>query len=281
MSTVEWHVPEEELRRYADRMLGPPLLWSVETHLASCGSCRARLTAAVDPRVVTAGWERLDAELDAPVPGPVERLVRWCGAGDHTARLLAATPVLRLSWLASVTVTLVLTAAIARAADPWVFFAVVPVLPLIGVAVSFGPGVDPTYELSVVAPMHTFRLLLLRSAAVLATTAALSAAAVLALPALGLTALSWFLPALALTLLTLTLAARLGPAPAAGVVGLGWLILVTSTREAGAGGSVAATGALQLAAILTAALAAVVLVRLRSAFDTPRGGTTLLERRSS
>lgn len=266
---VAWHLPEPEVRGYAAGVLAPPLLWSVEAHLAACPACLDRLAAAADPDRIAAGWARLDAELDAPAAGPIERLIRWCGVGDHTARLLAATPVLRLSWLASVVLTLALTVVVASTVNPWVLLAVAPLLPLVGVAASFGPRVDPTYELSVVAPMHTFRLLLLRCAAVLTTTTLLSLAATLAVPRFGLTALGWFLPALSLTLLTLALTPRFGPVPAATAVGLGW-ITVVAAATASVGSAAIASTVTQSTAVVVAALAAAALVRLRPAFDSPR-----------
>jgi hypothetical protein len=269
MAATEWHLPDGELRRYGERTLAPPVLWSTEAHLAACAGCRDRLAAA-EPQVVRVGWVRLDAELDAPVPGPVERLLVRAGVAEHTARLLAATPVLRLSWLAAVVSTLALAALLANLAHPVVFLAAAPLLPVGGVALSFGPRVDPTYEIAMVAPMHTFRLLLLRCAAVLSATTALSAAASLALPDYGLAALGWFLPALALTLLSLALTPRLGPVLAAASVGLGWIALVTSTLGVGSGGSAVFAPVGQLALALAGVLAALVLARIRRAFETPR-----------
>jgi hypothetical protein len=270
MGGLGWHVPDGELRRYADRALAPPLLWSTEAHLSACASCRGRLTGAAGPALADDGWELLAAELDAPVPGPIERLLTRVGVPEHTARLLAATPVLRLSWLAAVAITLTLTALMAHLAHPAVFLVAAPLLPLAGVALSFGPRVDPTYEISVVAPMHTFRLLLLRCAAVLSTTTGLSLAASLALPELGLAAVGWFLPALVLTTLSLALTPRFGPVLAAVAVGAGWVALVASTWSAGDAGPVVFVPAGQLALALTGGLAALMVVRLRRTFETPR-----------
>ena len=274
MSAIRWHVPDEELQRYASGAATPPWLWSTEAHLASCPDCRDRLTDAVGPDLVAAGWSRLDAELDAPRPGPLESLLVRMGVRAHTARLLAATPVLRLSWLGAVATTLALAAAAAHLAHamavPILFLALAPLLPLVGVAVSFGPGVDPTYELALVAPMHTFRLLLLRCAAVLTTTTALSAAASLALPGYGLVVLGWLLPALALTLLSLALTPRLGPVAAPVLVGVGWAVLVASTVRFDSGASMlfAATG--QVSAAIGTVLAAIMLLKARSGFETGR-----------
>jgi hypothetical protein len=274
MNPTGWHVPDEELRRYADRGLTPPWLWSAEAHLAACTGCRERLAEVVDPGLVRAGWARLDAELDAPRPGPLEAALLRIGVREHTARLLAATPVLRLSWLVAVASTLAFAAVSAHVARamtvPILFLAVAPLLPLVGVAVSFGPGVDPTYELALVAPLHTFRLLMLRCAAVLTTTSLCSAAASLALPGYGLVVLGWLLPALALTLLCLALTPRLGPGRAAVGVGLGWVVLVASTVRFDTGQSSLFAPAGQVTVAIGAAAAAMAVWRVRPGFDTGR-----------
>ena len=153
---------------------------------------------------------------------------------------------------------------------PIPLLAVAPVLPLIGVAISFGPRVDPAYEQIVVAPLHTFRLLLLRCVAVLSATTLLTAAASLALPGYGPVVLGWLAPSLALTLLSLALAARLGPVTAALAVGLGWALLLGVTVRLATGESVLFTAPGQAALAATAALAAVALWKVRSGFDTAR-----------
>lgn len=269
MTGADWHLSTGDLRRYADGALVPPLLWSTEAHLAACPPCRELLSDAADPAPVDGAWSRLHTALDVPVPGPVERLLLTLGVPDHTARLLAATPVLRLSWLAAVASTLALTITLANVAHPLVFLAVAPVLPLVGVAVSYGPRVDPTYEIAVVAPVHTLRLLLLRAAAVLTATTAASAVASLGLPSYGLRVLGWFLPALALTLLSLALTPRLGHVGSVVTVAVGWAVLLASTGAATRGHSVVFTSGGQLAVGLGAVVSAALLVRQRPAFDLP------------
>src|SRR4029450_5981448 len=98
-----------------------------------------------------------------------------------------------------------------HAASPVWLLAVAPLLPLAGVAAAYGPGVDPTFELALTAPMRGLRLLLIRAAAVLATTTLLAAGASVALPGFGLRAVGWLLPSLALTLASLAPATFVEP----------------------------------------------------------------------
>jgi len=224
-----WHLTDTDLTGYLAGSLAAPFVWSVESHVAACVSCRARLTAAAPAALADDGWDRLDAALDAPVPGAVERALVAVGVSESTARLLAATPALRLSWLSAVAVTIALTTTMAHVADPIVFLVLTPLLPLLGVAAAFGPRTDPTYELTVVAPIHTFRLVLLRCFAVLSVVTVLAAAATLTLTTEGLPIVGWFLPSLGLVSAALLLSSRLGPVGATSVTGAGWLAVVAAT----------------------------------------------------
>src|SRR5689334_15608908 len=138
MSTEQWHVADDDLREYTEGRARPPWLWSTEAHLAACPRCRRRLAERADPATVAAGWARLDAELDAPRPGPVETLLVRLGLPAHTARLLACTPALRRSWLTAVGFTLAVATAAAHLARwmtvPIPLLAIAPLLPLVGVA---------------------------------------------------------------------------------------------------------------------------------------------------
>ncbi|KRV51207.1 hypothetical protein AQ490_02985 [Wenjunlia vitaminophila] len=269
-----WHLPEDDVRDYACGSLTGPRLWSAETHLASCDHCRARLTDAVGPAVLDDGWARLDAELDVPRPGPLEWVLLRLGVADHTARLLAATSTLRRAWLGAVVFTLLVTVAaahLARGGDTsLLFLAVAPLLPLSGVALSFGPGNDPTYEMAVVAPVHSFRLLMIRTVSVLASTNALSALASLAVPSFGPAALGWLLPSLALTSTGLLLMSRLGPVWAPVLVGSLWGLAVLTGQALSSGTPLPFTAAGQLCAAAATIAASAALVAVRDRFD--RGG---------
>ncbi|MFH8393465.1 zf-HC2 domain-containing protein [Streptomyces sp. NPDC018036] len=268
-----WHVPEEDLRAYTRGELTVPRLWSADTHLAACARCRGTLAEVADPVALDAGWERLDAELDAPRPGPVEWLLVRLGVADHTARLLAAAPALRRSWLGAIGALLAMTVVVADAvsagATPTLFLALAPLLPLAGVAVSYGPGIDPTYEMAVVSPLHGFRLLMIRTVAVLTVCLGFSGLATLALPAYGLHALAWLLPALALTATGLALTSRLGPVLAPSLVGGGWVALLAVARAYTEPDTTLApfTAAGQGVAGAVAVLAAALLYLARDRFD--------------
>ncbi|MFG2312813.1 zf-HC2 domain-containing protein [Streptomyces sp. NPDC048566] len=282
-----WHPPEEDLAAYERGTLAPPRLWSADTHLTACAPCRAALAALGDPAALDAGWERLDAELDAPRPGRVEALLVRIGVADHTARLLASAPVLRRSWLGAVAAVLAMTVAAANAvragATPTLFLALAPLLPLAGVALSYGPRLDPTYEMAVVSPLHGFRLLMIRTVAVLTVGLGLNGAATLALPSYGLRALAWLLPALALTASGLALASRIGPVLAPALVAGGWVaVLAVAGASTASGGTLAPfTPAGQAVAGAVAVLAAALLYLARERFDAARLPFTDLTDRNS
>ncbi|MFF4254000.1 zf-HC2 domain-containing protein [Streptomyces sp. NPDC001663] len=270
---MTWHVDTEDLRAYAQGELAPPMLWSADTHLTACARCRGVLAEVGDPVSLDAGWERLDAELDAPRPGLFERLLLRIGVADHIARLLSATPVLRRSWLGAVVAVLVMSVLAAQIADsPALFLALAPLLPLAGVALSYGPALDPTYEMAVVAPVHGFKLLMIRTVAVLAAGLGLDGLATLALPGFGLRALAWLLPALALTSTGLALTARLGPVLAPSLVGGAWVALLLAAHAHDATATlVPFTAAGQGVAAGVAALAGGLLFLVRDRFDRFQG----------
>src|SRR5439155_1248129 len=82
------------------------------------------------------------------------------GVPDHLARLLAATPSLRVSWFGATVVALGFSILAAYGKqDPLMFLIVAPILPLAGVAAAFGPHVDPAYEVGLSCPVRTSRLL--------------------------------------------------------------------------------------------------------------------------
>ena len=107
----------------------------------------------------------------------MERALLALRVPEHAARLLAATPSLRLSWLLAEAMALgfaVLAANVASGNDAdvvrFLFLVVAALLPVAGIAAAFGPGVDPAYEIGAAAPMRADVLLAMRALAVLTTS---------------------------------------------------------------------------------------------------------------
>ncbi len=175
-------------------------------------------------------WAGVTDALDAPRVPLVERLLTAVGIAPDTARLVAVTPSLQLSWLTGTTVALLMALALAQTGERGIglFLALAPVLPVAGVAVAFGPRTDPLHEVAVAAPYSSFRLLLLRSAAVLTTSLLLAVPAAALLPATAWVAAGWLLPALALTCTALALATRVDPVVSSAVLAGCWLLVALS-----------------------------------------------------
>lgn len=270
---MTWHVRPDLLERYARGDAEATQAYSVEAHLPSCEHCRGQIAALVDAGRLERVWDDIEEHLDAPRRGPVEAGLIRVGVPDHVARLLGATPALRLSWLLACALVLVFAAwgASRRTEGLVVFLALAPLLPIAGIAAAYGPDLDPTYEIGLAAPMHSLRLLLIRALAVLVTTTATTAVASLALPGLHWSAAAWLAPSLGLTLTSLALATRLAAPAACGSVAVVWLLSVAI------GGRVTDEPLLvfglagQLTCMLVAAIAAAVLARNSDSFER-RGG---------
>lgn len=222
---MKWHVDSSLLERYISADLDDVRAASIEAHVIACSECRARLATDVDPVRIARVWHEVKDSIDKPRRRVVETLLVKVGMREYSARLVAATPSLTGSWFAAVAFALAWAVVAARAGTRGVlaFLVVAPLIPLAGIALSFGPRIDPTYEVSVAAPMHGLRLLLLRAGCVLASTIALVGIASIGLPDIGWKAAAWLLPALAVSLATIALATWLDPLVAAGIVAFVWV----------------------------------------------------------
>jgi hypothetical protein len=273
--TTTWHAEDDLLARYAAWALDDARAFSLEAHLLSCAACRESLADTTDATRLEHMWSGVVEIIDAPRPGVVERGLLRLGVRDHVARVLAATPSLRLSWFAAEAVALGFAVGAARAAAGGpraeiallLFLVVAALLPVAGVAVSFGPGMDPTYEVGVAAPLRGSRLFLLRAIAVLTTSTVFAAVAALALPGLDWTAAAWLLPSLGLSLATLTLSTYVRPLYAGGVVTLGWVSVATSAAVGLQDRLIVFRGGGQIVFLVVVAVSAAVLARRRQAFE--------------
>ena len=261
--TAAWHVDDDLLDAYAEgRPLSPALAASVETHLERCGTCQARLVPVADLPRLDAVWAEVVEVLDAPRPTLLERLLLRAGVAEDTARLIAVTPSLQLSWVTGTAIALVLALAVAHSGERGValFLALAPVLPVAGVAVAFSARTDPLHEVAVAAPYSSYRLLLVRSAAVLLTTLVLAVPAAALLPSTPLVAAAWLLPALALVCTSLALATRVEPVVSSAALSALWLVLSLSGLAPGRDPLVVAGVVPQLACSVLLALACAALV---------------------
>jgi hypothetical protein len=224
---MTWHADPGTLQSYAEGRVSPVQAASVEVHLLACDRCRSAVAAGADRGRLDAVWSGITAVADAPVPGVVERLLGRLGVPEHVGRLLAATPALRLSWLAAIVVSLAFAAGAARRGDGGaglvLFLTLAPLLPLAGVAASFGPGTDPVYEMAVAAPLRNFDLLLIRATAVLTVTTLLAGAAAATVPHADWGMAVWLLPAFGLTAGSLALSTWVTPWKAAAALASVWI----------------------------------------------------------
>jgi hypothetical protein len=229
--TTTWHADDQLLARYARGDAGALQGASLEQHLIHCGDCRARIATYVDAPPLDLVWARIEEQAQAPAPTLVERVLIRLGVSEPDARLVAVAPSLRTSWLFGLAVTLGfvgLSAAYGGSRGLALFLLVAPLVPVAGVAFAYGPDVDPSHEVGVAVPYSAARLLLLRTAAVLATSLPLVLAAALLLPALSWTAVSWLLPALAFTAVMLAASTWARPTVAGVSLGIAWVCAVGS-----------------------------------------------------
>src|SRR4029450_567883 len=155
-ATGAWHADGELLAAYDEQRLDAAARWSVEAHLTSCAACRLQARALVEEARLQRLRVALIEAVEGPRAGVAERLLVRLGVAEHTARLLAATPALRGSWLLAVA-TVLAFAVLAGWTHPGqdanlAFLCVAPLLPLAGIAAAYGPGGAPADEIGLAAP---------------------------------------------------------------------------------------------------------------------------------
>lgn len=229
MTTSTWHTEPPLLEAYVAGSLDALAAASVEQHLARCADCRTVVQPLVDRRVLQQAWSGIRDAVETPRQPLLIRAARRLGLSDAHSVLLAATVSLRTAWLISSLIALAFATAAAHLSDGvrfWPFLLVAPLVPLLGVAVSYGPSDDSLEGLIVATPYGRGRLILTRTLAVLVTTLPLSFLVSLTLPGPAWVAAAWLGPALALVPVLLALASFVGPRTAAGLVSLGWVAFV-------------------------------------------------------
>ncbi|GII54818.1 hypothetical protein Pth03_32070 [Planotetraspora thailandica] len=268
---AQWHPSGDLITRYAAGRLDSVQVMSVESHIARCPRCRTAVP--YDEGWLESSWDGIADVVDAPRTRPLARMLRGAGVPEHVATFLAATPALVRSWVVAVVAVLSFAVAAAHLAAPdpsrpldalVPFLAVAPVLPLAGIALAYGPRVDPVHEVQAATPMAGARTLLLRALAVLVVAIALTGVATPLLPGPPGLAAAWLTPSLALSAGTLALSTRFSPLASAAALAAAWLAAVTAGGVLGPDALPLFSPAAQ-AAYGMAALASTLLVHLRRA----------------
>jgi hypothetical protein len=210
-----WHLDRELADRYSAGRVTDVLAASVEHHLIACADCRGLIadTVRVDIARLDAVWAEIQEQVEAPPVGLIERGLRLLGVSDPTARLVAATPSLRGAWLTGVLTLLIIAFLATHASEhgTLLFVALAPVLPVIGVALAFGPHSDPTLEVAAASPYSLVRLLAARTTFVVGSTMLPAVGLALLAPERDWWSIGWLLPSLAMCSVVLATAARIEP----------------------------------------------------------------------
>lgn len=235
MSTNTWHLDESALAAYVDGALDALEGASIEQHLLVCTDCRGRIAPVVDASALAIGWDRVRDGMERPAQPAAIRLARKLGMTEPLSVLLTATASLRTAWLSSSLVALgfaFLATKFSSGDVLWPFLLIAPLIPVIGVAASYGPATDPLETLIVTSPYGRPRLILVRTVGVLVTCLPVAFLLGLALPGPQWVAAAWLGPAVALIPILLALAAFVGPRAAAAAVAIGWsAVVLPSTRS--------------------------------------------------
>lgn len=195
----------------------------------------------------------------------VDRTLIRLGVRDDVARIIAATPAVRSSWVAA-TLGVALFVAWGDRLEAHVLTAIAvlaPIVPVAGIAAAYGPWSDPMFDVTQASPSSGFRVLLLRSTAVLAVASLFVAVIAVVVPETGIDAVAWILPSLALCTASAMLSTFMPIARACVLVGAGWLVLAIAVAVSGPT-SALFQGSAQLGFCLVTIGASLVLIRRRN-----------------
>lgn len=231
MTSAEWHVGPDLLRRYAAATVDDVGRAAIETHVTSCQSCRDEASSLVPPEELAPVWEAISITVAAPRPSRPARWVRRLGVRDSDLTVLRASTSIAvpftLALVAALTFALAGT-ALGTTAQLTFYLALAPLLPAIMIAAAYD-ATDPIRELCTATPFPQLRVALVRT--ITATGMALPLMVLMALvPNIGLGLGAWLLPSLTLATVTLTLLSWLRAVAAITVVATGWLVVVAVLR---------------------------------------------------
>jgi hypothetical protein len=268
--TPAWHVDEALLRRWVAGGAGAASAASVEQHVVRCPVCRARVaeaTASVDAPALpdlNQVWTGIRDGLELPRASRAQKMLRRLGLTDADALLLVSAPAMRAAWVNALGLVLAFVGAAAFFQESRVilaFLIVAPLVPMLGVALTYRSDGEGVFEQEAATPYSPVRLVLLRTIAVLAATMPLVVVAGLLLPAD--LALAWLVPALGFTAVLLAASTWIDSVVAAAVLTLAWTAAVLSSYVQGSAQTVYGPLALFAYSVVGCAALVVFVHRLR------------------
>ncbi len=184
-------------------------------------------------------WISVAAQVWHRQPGWLERTAGRLLRSPGLARALLTTPSLLLPWLLTSIVVLAAGAAATTGSGQPVVALLAPAMAAAAIAYSYGPGMDPAWELSCSMAVSDRMVLLVRALAVFAVNAVLGlAASVVSVsgPGGGTAAavtFGWLIPMTAVCAFALAVATVARSASAGAAAGIGaWLITVLCGQAA-------------------------------------------------
>jgi hypothetical protein len=228
MTSQPWHPQQEALAAYAAGAIGVPVVASIEAHLLACAECRGSMAGLAPAAVVARGREQLRMALPTIRYPFLVRVAQRLGLRDADAVLLGQSRIMTDAWLLSIIVVVgfaVFASSFDTRASDTLFLVIAPLVPVLGVCLSYATTGPTLEELATASPYSSMRLTLLRTAAVLAPCLLISLVAAVAGQA-HLLMLAWLLPSLAFTLLVLAASTWFSVELTGIVVALGWAFCV-------------------------------------------------------
>jgi hypothetical protein len=241
------HVLPTDLRAWVFGEADGVVSMSVEQHVMHCPECQrdvadalteppapgvTQTTPAGAPPDLALVWRGVRDTLEVPRVSFLERLLSRLGLPPADAMLVAAAPALRGSWICAVALAVAFAvggAVSARTGSSGVFLVLAPLVPVVGVAVAFGPEAGPALEQESSAPYPLVRLVIRRTGAVLLAALPVVVVGQLLFP--QHVAWLWLLPALGFTATVLGLSSWFGPWRPAVAVSVLWVMATASAAR--------------------------------------------------
>jgi hypothetical protein len=273
------HVLPTDLRAWVFGEADGVVSMSVEQHVMHCPECQrdvadalteppapgvTQTTSAGAPPDLALVWRGVRDTLEVPRVSFLERLLSRLGLPPADAMLVAAAPALRGSWICAVALAVAFAvggAVSARTGSSGVFLVLAPLVPVVGVAVAFGPEAGPALEQESSAPYPLVRLVILRTGAVLLAALPVVVVGQLLFP--QHVAWLWLLPALGFTATVLGLSSWFGPWRPAVAVSVMWVMATASAARVATVSALLAPRFLVLYTVLLLVGPTVLVVRAR------------------